>query len=67
MEESKSEAQHNETPIPVNMIHDTPETKGAVTDNDTEHNLTLLQLWKESPGVICWSFYWAMCAIGWYV
>lgn len=59
--------QHDETLVPVETSQDTLDIKGAATENEVEHSLTLRQLWKESPAVIGWSFYWSMCAIGWYV
>jgi len=41
------------------------DVKGAIADNETEHRLTLGQVWKNHPALIWCSFYWAMCAIGW--
>jgi hypothetical protein len=41
------------------------DVKGAIADNETEHRLTLGEVWKNHPALIWCSVYWAMCAIGW--
>jgi hypothetical protein len=39
----------------------------ATADIDTVHQLTLGHVWKHHKAIIGWSFFWAMCAVGWYV
>jgi hypothetical protein len=39
----------------------------ATADIDTEHQLTLGHVWKHHKAIIGWPFFWAMCAVGWYV
>lgn len=34
--------------------------------NDQEASVTFLLVWQNHKAVIWWSFYWAMCATGWY-
>ncbi|KAH8751460.1 maltose permease, partial [Hyaloscypha finlandica] len=34
-------------------------------DIDQEHQLTFRDAWKHHKAIIGWSFFWAMCAIGW--
>ncbi|EON67630.1 hypothetical protein W97_06773 [Coniosporium apollinis CBS 100218] len=41
------------------------ETFGATIDNEQEHQLTLRYVFKHHKALIGWSFYWAMCAVGW--
>jgi hypothetical protein len=35
-------------------------------DIDQEHQLTFRDAWKHHKAIIGWSFFWAMCAIGWF-
>jgi hypothetical protein len=30
-----------------------------------EDSLTMTHIWKNHKAIIGWSFYWALCAIGW--
>ncbi len=39
----------------------------AMVDVDSEHQLTFGDVWKNHKAIIGWSFFWAMCAVGWYV
>jgi hypothetical protein len=32
---------------------------------ETEHQLTFRDVWKYHKAIIGWSFFWAMCAVGW--
>ena len=34
-------------------------------DADQEHHLTIRDIWKSHKALMGWSFFWAMCAIGW--
>jgi hypothetical protein len=35
-------------------------------DIDQEHQLTFRDAWKHHKAIVGWSFFWAMCAIGWF-
>jgi hypothetical protein len=37
----------------------------VMVDIDTEHQLTFRDVWKNHKPIIGWSFFWAMCAVGW--
>jgi len=39
----------------------------AKADVEAEHQLTFRDVWKHHKAIIGWSFFWAMCAIGWFV
>jgi hypothetical protein len=39
----------------------------AKADVEAEHQLTFRAVWKNHKAIIWWSFFWAMCAIGWFV
>jgi hypothetical protein len=39
----------------------------AKADVKAEHQLTFRDVWKHHKAIIGWSFFWAMCAIGWFV
>jgi hypothetical protein len=39
----------------------------ATADIEMEHQLTFRDVWKHHKAIIGWSFFWAMCAVGWYV
>ena len=41
--------------------------RSVARDNATEHELTFMDVLKNHKMLIWWSFYFAMCAIGWYV
>jgi hypothetical protein len=42
--------------------------RGSVArDTATEHDLTFMDVLKHHKMLIWWSFYFAMCAVGWYV
>ena len=42
--------------------------RGSVAkDNAAEHELTFIEVAKHHKMLIWWSFYFAMCAVGWYV
>jgi hypothetical protein len=44
------------------------ERHGSVDrDNATEHELTFMDVLKHHKMLIWWSFYFAMCAVGWYI
>jgi hypothetical protein len=30
-----------------------------------EDSMTMTHIWKNHKAIIAWSFYWALCAIGW--
>ncbi|KAE9373956.1 general substrate transporter [Stipitochalara longipes BDJ] len=52
----------------VNSISNTDRNRKfglATADIDTEHQLTLGHVWKHHKAIIGWSFFWAMCAVGW--
>jgi hypothetical protein len=34
---------------------------------DAERQLTFRDIWKHHRAIIGWSFFWAMCAIGWFM
>lgn len=40
---------------------------GVSEDTRLEHNLTLRQVLKHHKPLAAWTFFWALCAIGWYV
>jgi len=65
MEKPISVTQYAEDIHPNELKHSVTETKGAIADNITEHQLTLKEVWKNHPALIGWSFYWSMCAVGW--
>lgn len=35
-------------------------------DQEAEHRLTIYYVWKHHKAILGWSFYWGMCAVGWY-
>lgn len=37
----------------------------VVKDNDREHQLTFMDVARDHKSLIWWSFYFAMCAVGW--
>ncbi|KAE8371878.1 maltose permease [Aspergillus bertholletiae] len=47
--------------------HSPPDLKQSslTGDNEHEHSLTLADVYRNHKAIIGWSFYWAMCAIGW--
>ena len=51
------------------QTHATPSAEGAedklTADAEQEHHLTIRDIWKNHKGLMGWSFFWAMCAIGW--
>jgi hypothetical protein len=49
-------------------MNGTEKRRGSVArDNVTEHELTFMDVLKHHKMLIWWSFYFAMCAIGWCV
>jgi hypothetical protein len=54
-----------ETTRPV--ASDAPTRSLAKVDIEAEHQLTFRHVWKHHKAIIGWSFFWAMCAIGWFV
>ncbi|RHZ66733.1 putative MFS alpha-glucoside transporter [Aspergillus thermomutatus] len=62
MEEKDLSVQHDEAIGPSSIAEKKMRT---TADNDHEHSLTLRDVWKHHKPLIGWSFYWAMCAIGW--
>jgi hypothetical protein len=39
--------------------------RNVITDNVQEHQLTFMDVAREHKSLIWWSFYFAMCAVGW--
>jgi hypothetical protein len=39
---------------------------GMAEDNIAEHDLTIRDVFKNHKMLLWWSFYFAMCAVGWY-
>lgn len=37
----------------------------VIADNEVEHELTFREVARHHKALIWWSFYFAMCAIGW--
>ena len=50
-----------------NTANDDRKLSLARADIETEHQLTFRDVWKHHKAIIGWSFFWAMCAIGWFV
>jgi hypothetical protein len=46
-------------------VADSARRVSIVADNEEEHRLTFADIWKHHKAIIWWSFYFAMCAIGW--
>ena len=65
MEKPSSVTHHEEMLDSNELKHSVTETKGAIADRITEHQLTLKEVWKSHPALVGWSLYWSMCAIGW--
>lgn len=68
------EKQLNTGSTHTEVIQDTPSTvsieeKGAnlAIDNQLEQDLTLRYVLTHHKSLVAWTFYWALCAIGWYV
>lgn len=53
------------------MQEESPDREGrrgsVAMDNVLEHELTFMEVAKNHKMLIWWSFYFAMCAVGWYV
>lgn len=49
------------------VAHNDLKTSFAKANIDQEHQLTFRDVWKHHKAIIGWSFFWAMCAIGWFV
>jgi hypothetical protein len=49
------------------ISNDNRKTSLVAVDADAEHQLTFRDVWKNHKAIIGWSFFWAMCAIGWCV
>jgi hypothetical protein len=64
MEKSSTVAHHEQVGLDEHR-QGVSEFKGAAADNATEHQLTLGQVWKHHRGLVGWSLFWSMCAIGW--
>jgi hypothetical protein len=64
MEKPSSVVQHEEV-LPPTHGKSMADIQGAIADNETEHRLTLGDIWKNHRSLIWCSFFWAMCAIGW--
>lgn len=41
--------------------------QGVLEDNAIEHELTFKHVIRNHKALVWWCFYFAMCAIGWYV
>ena len=59
---SKISADHAEHPI---IADSATRRVSVVADNAEEHRLTFVEIWKHHKAMIWWSFYFAMCAVGW--
>ncbi|KAH5037000.1 hypothetical protein HBI75_079330 [Parastagonospora nodorum] len=64
MDKPSSVVQHEEVLQPTHG-KSMADVQGAIADNETEHRLTLGDIWKNHRSLIWCSFFWAMCAIGW--
>ena len=62
-----AEAHHEEVCGQAPSDLSTLEAKGdgITVDNDLEHQLTLRDIIKHHKALVFWSFFWALCAIGW--
>jgi hypothetical protein len=74
MDDKNQNASYLETKVSDTPIADMkdPDRRGSaitdrnvITDNVHEHQLTFLEVARHHKALIWWSFYFAMCAVGW--
>jgi hypothetical protein len=65
MEKPSSIVQYEDAQPSNHLDKSMANVKGALANNETEHRLTLGEVWTNHPALIWSSFFWAMCAIGW--
>jgi hypothetical protein len=58
---TKTSAEYAESPA----MADPSRRASVAADNEEEHQLTFVDVWKHHKAMIWWSFYFAMCAVGW--
>jgi hypothetical protein len=66
MEKSQT-VDHIEKPAVEGSLNNEERRGSIAKDAATEHELTFMDVLKHHKMLIWWSFYFAMCAVGWYV
>jgi hypothetical protein len=64
-DKSQSTESHIEKTGQLDAASDDERRASVVADNTVEHELTFREVARNHKPLIWWSFYFAMCAIGW--